>query len=1266
MDAVRPTLAAEGLRANLTQYLTTTFALADAGEREALATFLNHPEHGIFRGPYLRIRTPFRPAADGWRRHLEWVPANFTPYEHQAKAFERLSTLHGPARPTMVTTGTGSGKTESFLIPVLDHCQRARRAGRIGVKALLLYPMNALATDQTLRINGYLEQAGLADVTAGLYIGDVPEVSYTRVMTKRSEMRRTPPDILVTNYKMLDLLLQRADDLSLWDGADLAYVVLDEFHTYDGAQGTDVAMLLRRLAAATGKAEPGRPLGTICPVATSATLGEGSGTAGGAGIREVAGQVFGVPFEEEALVGEARRSTSEIIGKLDYGLPVPDPAELAAIADPGRDPSAMGRIALAVLGDDNIDPRHLGEKLRGHILTAAVLEIIGDQPTTAGEILELLPRRGAYSWGAALATGSDLAAAALARFVALLSSARVSDKPDDPDERDSALRPLVSVETHLWVRAVSRLLRGVGTAPTFGWDGEPLRDPDPEASDADAVVTDRRQARLPAIHCRHCGRSGWAAISPERDPAELITDPDKIYRAGVGADKRQVRALIAATASEIANPSRGLLVLEAAGSRVRPFDPARDAPGPDAPAPGTPASGDRGTTRIRDGVAVLGDLSDVSGAQADRCPACGLDQGIRYLGAGLATLASVAVTQLFTGGELTGRERRTLLFNDSVQDAAHRAGFVANRSYTFSLRSLLVGQLRPGVPVALNDLLADLIAAATDPAADPGTLAAIVPPDLHDQPGIDGLLAGEHAGGAEVWQLIADRLAFAAIMEFGLRSRQGRTLELTRTAAAEVILDEPEKIAALCRDVFLHGPVTTGAPADEATYLAFVRGVGERLRIRGAIRHRWLDGYLGQAGARWQVWGGRPSGMPAFPRGVSAPAFLASAPKRRSEFDVLTARGGWYQDWAVRCLELSREHATDYLTRLLPVLADAGLLARRVADDATTVVYGLQPGHIRVTRLDAGEVAAAGVRCDSCAWTQTVPPARVADWVGQRCGRYRCPGRLTAGAPASALAGASDDDVSTDYYRRLYTEGGIFRVVTGEHTGMLTRPQREKVEKQFRDGSRYTDPNVLSCTPTLELGIDIGDLSAVVLASLPTGPANYVQRAGRAGRRSGNAFVLTLLGRRERDRYYLTDPREMIAGEIVPPGCYLSAVEILRRQYVAHLVDLTARGRFPGVLALPRWASALFGPSGWLAAFTEAALAAGDTQVTEFLSLFGPSGSPTGVSAAAAAELRDYATGGLGHAVRAVEAEWDGRLADLRYRLDAIEQAAALLITSDP
>src|SRR4051794_7380211 len=106
---MKPTLAAEELQRSLTQYLTTTFALAEAPVREALERFLNHREQGIFRGPYLRIRTPFEEADSSWRSCLEWAPpAPWTPWRHQAKAFRRLSTLGKQAQPTLITTGTGS------------------------------------------------------------------------------------------------------------------------------------------------------------------------------------------------------------------------------------------------------------------------------------------------------------------------------------------------------------------------------------------------------------------------------------------------------------------------------------------------------------------------------------------------------------------------------------------------------------------------------------------------------------------------------------------------------------------------------------------------------------------------------------------------------------------------------------------------------------------------------------------------------------------------------------------------------------------------------------------------------------------------------------------------------------------------------------------------------------------------------------------------------------------------------------------------------
>ena len=225
----------------------------------------------------------------------------------------------------------------------------------------------------------------------------------------------------------------------------------------------------------------------------------------------------------------------------------------------------------------------------------------------------------------------------------------------------------------------------------------------------------------------------------------------------------------------------------------------------------------------------------------------------------------------------------------------------------------------------------------------------------------------------------------------------------------------------------------------------------------------------------------------------------------------------------------------------------------------------------------------------------------------------------------------------------------------------MTRAQRERVERAFRDGTRYNDPNVLSCTPTLELGIDIGDLSAVILASVPRRPASYVQRAGRAGRRTGNAFLVTFAGRREREQYFLAEPRDMIAGEIVPPGCYLSAVEILRRQYLAHLVDLAARGRFAGILPMPRRASVLFGETGWLNRLRDAALADGAALAEAFLALF-----PAHLDPAAADELRDFAAAGLKDKVRDAEDTWNRRLEDLRDRITAIDEAVAVLVPSDP
>ncbi|MGB3443132.1 MAG: DEAD/DEAH box helicase [Actinophytocola sp.] len=1262
---MRPTLQARELKESLLQYLSTTYALADEGARAALHEFLGNETTGMFRGPFLRVRTPFTQAAPGWEDLLEWRPVGeWTPYAHQAAAFARLSTRDGrEPLPTVLTTGTGSGKTEAFLYPVLDHCARERAAGRAGIKAILLYPMNALATDQAKRINDLLlTNPALHRVRAGLYIGDRPANSYDRVDIRRADMWASPPDILITNYKMLDLLLQRDQDVPLWKNADPRFVVVDEFHTYDGAQGTDVAMLLRRLAAVLGAAEPDRPLGRICPVATSATLGAADGDARTT-VRDVAATVFGTEFDEDAVVGEHRQTVDEFLPSDDFDplLPQPLPDTLAALPDPARDGDALADLAAEVTGSRDLDPFVLGATLKRHPLTAAVLHASNATVKTNAEVLNIMWRSRAASWSRAVVEKPEIAAKALARFVALLSIAR------DPASPADLPRPFVHVEVHQWVRSVSRLMRGVQPWPRaeFRWDAPGVGHPAANnAAVTTMTATDAATVFLPAIYCRACGRSGWAVFSPESDDRMIELDSITIRRASTGRDKIRVRNLIAATDAE-AQDGRGdgsVQVLDSGVGRLRlPTDA-------DYTATGDPSLSTKDSAFVR---VNLGKTANTAAGE-DWCPACDERNAIRFLGTGPAALAAAAITQLFTGGELDAaqNEDKTLMFNDSVQDAAHRAGFVASRSFTFSLRALLNQSLSEDHPVALHELMATVIA-ATD---DAKTLAAVVPVDLHDLRGVRRLLAGRGRGDSQTWELIGQRLAFDAVSEFGFRSRNGRTLELTRTAAAHVHIPDPAEVVALARAAHETAAVghTEPAAVDDARYLALVRVFLERLRTRGAVSHLWLAAYLREAGAtRYPVWGGRPPGMRAFPKGVAAPRFLLATPKERSEFDVATGRLSWYERWVQRCLELPRAGVPAFWLALLPDLVEAGLLSVGTPKDSSARIYGLQPGNIAVQRLADDEVNTAFVRCPRCFWEQTVHPSLLGQWHGQPCPAYRCRGELVAGDQRETFGRHHRDrDFRDDYYRRLYREAGTYQVITAEHTGMLSRADREKVEKAFRDKG-FNNPNVLSCTPTLELGIDVGELSAVVLAALPRRPANYAQQVGRAGRRTGNAYLLTIPDRSRRDLYFLDQPEEMIAGQILPPGAHLSAIEILCRQYFAHLLDLAAHGRLTrpdGVLlrGLPPRAPLLFGESGYLVDLVDTALAHGQELVEEFLALFPERNSPDDVNQDARADLRQFATERLRGVVEQAEREWRAGEQVLQTRLRMVNETMDELHDNDP
>ena len=134
MGALLPTLQAEHLREGLTDYLATTFALTDPDAQSALTDFVGDPDTGMFKGPYVRLRLPFAPAGDGWRRASGLVASRTSPRTGTRRARSsgcRPSSGERP-QPTLVTTGTGSGKTEAFLYPILDHVLRAKKPASPG------------------------------------------------------------------------------------------------------------------------------------------------------------------------------------------------------------------------------------------------------------------------------------------------------------------------------------------------------------------------------------------------------------------------------------------------------------------------------------------------------------------------------------------------------------------------------------------------------------------------------------------------------------------------------------------------------------------------------------------------------------------------------------------------------------------------------------------------------------------------------------------------------------------------------------------------------------------------------------------------------------------------------------------------------------------------------------------------------------------------------------------------------------------------------
>ncbi|MBW1947870.1 MAG: DEAD/DEAH box helicase, partial [Deltaproteobacteria bacterium] len=512
-------------------YLKTTFFFKDTLLRRSFEEALNTGH--LCKGPYLEATPPFRkgqtprtlfPSLLGTQPDEEFLDAvhgDRSLYHHQEEAISKV----WAGKNIVVATGTGSGKTESFLYPILLYLYQEFLAGTLGpgVRALILYPMNALANDQRDRLGQICrrlkQRHSPFTFTFGQYIGETPEdendisrhardllaererqghsiMSNGQVihgeLVLRCEMRATPPNILITNYSMLEYLLLRPLDSVLFDRGQArwwTFLVLDEAHQYRGSRGIEMGMLIRRLKQRLregGRREPFR-----C-IATSATLAGGEKDRHA--VMEFAASLFDEEFDEDCLImGEV-----EPVSDNPHGTLRPDDYRLLAEAlnDDSRGTPTNPNLlkigqALKVPVRSDLPPSLLiGEILcrdsrssnLRQLATGNILEI----RQIAQEIFPELPEAERVS--------------ALSRLVDLLS------RVDDPKSGV----PLLSPRYHLFLRSLE------GAFVSY-WPEKKVY--------LERKAADKEGAAFEVALCKECGQHYFVGRLQNRRLQEAVRDP---------------------------------------------------------------------------------------------------------------------------------------------------------------------------------------------------------------------------------------------------------------------------------------------------------------------------------------------------------------------------------------------------------------------------------------------------------------------------------------------------------------------------------------------------------------------------------------------------------------------------------------------------------------------------------------------------------------------------------------------------------------------
>lgn len=1172
----------DGMKGTLHRYLEAQYHIWDEGLIEGRNCLLE-TEGATYQEPRIEA-TPFYSPGNAYaqlqipapaRAILELAASHAAtgiperPYQHQAESIEAFL---GRNEEIVVATGTGSGKTECFLMPMLgslaiESAERPESWARSGCRALLLYPMNALVNDQLSRLRRLLGQADLADqlrggrsgrATFGMYTSRTPYPGITTSardesrlrpliqsayldlpnhaqqlldregkwprknldkfvaskfvtdsndveLLSRGEMQRRCPDVLVTNYAMLEYMLLRPIERSIFEqtaawlhasASNCFTVVLDEAHMYRGSEGAEVAYLLRRLHARLGVTRD-----RVRYILTSASLGKSqdalermktfaadlSGLArGGKPFVLIRGEQTPKPHPRPATVKEASALAAFDLSLLHEVAGRPAPASLA-LRTLFHTAGAAPPIQTA---DEDGLRQIVFDWLQSFGPAALTANLVTSHPKQLREL------------GPLVFPGSEQAGPALESMLALLSFAR---------DRDTG-RVFAPIRAHLFFRGLPGIFVCTNAACT-------------ERKMEKASILGKMYSE-PLLRCgcgarvyellthRDCGAAFIRGYVVDQFGMFLWHEPSS----GLWGNGGSVEAHFLVEVGRRATNGQGRMEgtatwLHKATGRLIPVPP----------------SGDEQPDYVEllrpDGlVRVSGrDLLSFNG----ECPVCkrewrrGSTKIMDLATKGEAPFAQLIRTQVELQPAARPRTdktpnagRKSLLFSDGRQKAARLARDIPREIENDVFRQLLLLAAQELRGVGRESTLAVPLYAAM--------LRVLTQKSLYLFDGADR----EH--------LQRDVL-------------EHRKYYLNDFAAA---LDEPPRGAPARFSSLLLRHLGSPFYSVSALTLAYLtpatrakRLIIEKLPgvVESDVRRLWVA-WLHSFANKFAIDPDLSTGI----RSQAAGYPVASG---------LDRNGGL----SARQQAFLRTRLPD-LDRMFDALAEA---VCQVQPGAAGLF--LAPKHVA---LNLASEDVDWYQCGQCA---SISPV---EWWG--C----CPTCLASGVTPVRPGATEYLRARKAFFRDpvndvLQGKSEPFNLSVEEHTAQLSYRDAddasttvEDFERRFRDilvGENDTSIDVLSSTTTMEVGIDIGSLVAVGLRNVPPLRQNYQQRAGRAGRRgSALSTVVTYAQNSPHDNHYFSNPEPIIAGEPSLPGVDTENPRIIERHIRAQLIQAFFHGQASG------------------------------------------------------------------------------------------------------